>query len=320
MMWRFVAAAVAGAVLVAGGTYTWMARTGRLAPTEALVLDAYGQMPSILTTIDGVPIRYKDEGRGPPVVLLHAGLHSIEMWDAWAATLKTSHRVIRLDLPPNGISGPDPRGWNSGEHTADLVIRLLEKLNVEPVTLAGISSGSTVALRLAAMYPDRVKALILASVPIAPPAGGNQPLGLTLTSWLSKNVLGGYRPKLYWREQLKSTFGDDAKISEALVNRQWMFNELPGRNALTDAYAANNRASGFDYAAAISKMEMPVLIQWGAASQILPPDKAKELAALFTASRQVETKIYPGVGHYLYLEAPEESLKDAIAFLEGIFR
>jgi pimeloyl-ACP methyl ester carboxylesterase len=296
--------------------YVLLARTGRLAPTEAEVRAAYGQPPAKFVTIDGVAMRYKDEGQGPVLVLLHAGNHSLEMWDAWVEKLRGRFRVIRPDLSHNGLTGADPTGRNDGGRAADLVAMLLDQLGVTDFALAGISSGSTVALRTAAKHPEQVRALILSTVPIAAPAGGDTPLGLRVADWVSDTLLGGYRPTPYWREQLKMTFGDDGKITDELIQRQWAFNGMPGRRAVSAAYAANNAASGFDYAAALARMTMPVLIQWGGASPVLPPVKANELAALFTASRSVETINYPGVGHYLYLESPDDSVRDAVAFLE----
>lgn len=302
-------------LVIAAAAYIVLARTGQLAPSEADVRATYAGPPSVFVTLDGVPIRYKDEGQGPVVVLLHAGLHSLEMWDGWAQQLKSQYRVIRLDLPPNGLSGLDSPEKNNGFRASDLLALLLDHLKVSEFALAGISSGSTVALRYTVKHPEQVKALLLSSVPIAPPAGGNSPAMIRSIIWLSANVFGGYRPHAYWREQLKMTFGDDDKITDAMVERQWALNEMPGRKKMTDAYAANNRGSGFDYAAELAGMKTPVLIQWGGASPVLPAEKANELAALFKSSTDVQTIIYPGAGHYLYLERPDESVRDAMAFL-----
>jgi len=308
---KLMGAAVAALLILAGG-YVVLARSGALMSSDAEARAAYGGKTA---TVDGVTLRYKDEGQGPVLVLLHAGNHSLEMWDGWVATLKNKYRIIRPDMPPYGLSQAEAIDKNSNDRSSDLVLGLLDQLGVTDFALAGISSGSTVALRVADKRPAQVKVLLLCSVPLVPPAGGGQPLGLAASVWVSENLLGGHRPRWYWREQLKMTYGDDSRIPDAVIARQQIINNRPGQTALADAYAANNRRSGYQYAPAIAKMTTPVLVQWGGASPVLPPSKAPELAKMFAASTDVQTIIYPTSGHYLYLEQPEETARDAATFL-----
>lgn len=300
------------ALLILAGGYVTMARSGALMSSDAEAKAAYSGQTA---TIDGVTLRYKDEGQGPVLVLLHAGNHSLEMWDGWAAALKGKYRIIRPDLPPYGLSQPEAIDKNTNDRSSDLVAGLLDQLGVTDFALAGISSGSTVALRLAEKRPAQVKAMLLCSVPLVPPAGGSQPLGFAAATWVSANVLGGHRPRWYWREQLKSTYGDDSRITDEVITRQQVINNRPGQTALADAYAANNRKIGYDHGPGVAKMTIPVLVQWGGSSAVLPPNKAPELAKMFSASSDVQTIIYPAAGHYLYLEMPEDSARDAAAFL-----
>lgn len=99
-------------------------------------------------------------GRGPPVVLVHAGIADLRMWDPQWETFPRAHHTLRLDLPGYGRS-PAPDG--PAAHAASV----LETLPAEPVALVGASFGARVALEVAVAAPERVSALVLA----APPPG-----------------------------------------------------------------------------------------------------------------------------------------------------
>lgn len=314
MLRRGLIILIVAAVAAALG-YIALARTRSLAADDTLVRRLYVMPPTAFITVDDVLIRIRDEGQGPPIVLLHAGRNSLEDWDGWVEALRDTHRLIRLDLPPFGLSGPDPTGRYDGDRAAELVHLTAIKLGVLQYAVAGMSSGSTVALRLVTKYPKAVTSLILASVPVTPPPPTPQPPLLAAVTWVSDTLLGGYRPELYWREQLRLTFGDDARITDQMIRRQWALNSIPGRSELADRYVAANRDSGFDYVASAAGVRVPVLVQWGGSTPILAPEKANEVAAMFTASPSVQVKIYPSAGHYLYLELPDDTARDAAAFL-----
>ena len=58
--------------------------------------------------IDGMDVHYRDEGIGQVIVLLHGTGASLHTWDKWTKELKKKYRVIRLDLPAYGLTGPHP--------------------------------------------------------------------------------------------------------------------------------------------------------------------------------------------------------------------
>jgi 3-oxoadipate enol-lactonase len=97
------------------------------------------------------------EGSGPVVVLLHAGVADLRMWDDQVVALVPGRTVVRCDLP--GFGGT-PVGPGPGCDAED-VLALLDELGVEGFALVGASYGGFVALQVASAVPDRLDRLVL---------------------------------------------------------------------------------------------------------------------------------------------------------------
>ena len=112
-------------------------------------------------TIDGVRMRYVDEGEGSPVVLIHGFASSIENWTAvMPALVADGHRVIAMDL--HGFGWTDrAEGDYSSESQARLVLALMDRLGVTRADLVGHSYGAGVTLQMALLEPGRVQRIAL---------------------------------------------------------------------------------------------------------------------------------------------------------------
>ena len=111
---------------------------------------------------DGYPrLRYRDEGSGPAVLLVHGWLLDLTMWDALAAALIPRFRVIRWDRRGFGESAGTP---NLAVDAAD-GLRLLDDLGVHRSAILGISQGCRIALSIVEKAPDRSACLILDGAP-----------------------------------------------------------------------------------------------------------------------------------------------------------
>lgn len=67
----------------------------------------YANEQSKYVEIDGMQVHYRDEGQGMPIVLIHGTAASLHTWDDWTSELTKTHRVIRMDLPAFGLTGPN---------------------------------------------------------------------------------------------------------------------------------------------------------------------------------------------------------------------
>lgn len=106
-------------------------------------------------------LRFRDDGRGLPVVFIHGWTLDLEVWDPQAAALADSFRVVRYDRRGFGLSGGEPG------RAADLddLGRLLDHLQLAQATLVGLSQGARVALAFALDHPERVAGVVLDGPP-----------------------------------------------------------------------------------------------------------------------------------------------------------
>ena len=115
-----------------------------------------------------VTIRYRDYGRGEPVVLIHGFMRDLNDWPAIGDSLARDHRVIALDLRGHGMSDRPAGESNYGRRMADDVVRLIEHLRLERAHLVGHSLGAVIAANIANRYPNRVSTLTLIAGPFWP--------------------------------------------------------------------------------------------------------------------------------------------------------
>jgi 3-oxoadipate enol-lactonase len=107
------------------------------------------------------PLRYRDTGRGPAVLLVHGWPLDLTMYDLLTERLVADFRVLRWDRRGFGASAGTP---NLADDAAD-ARSLLERVGLDHVAVLGTSQGCRVALALAEASPERVDALVLDGAP-----------------------------------------------------------------------------------------------------------------------------------------------------------
>jgi len=102
-------------------------------------------------------IAFDDEGSGPPLALVHAGVADRRMWAPVVATLGGSHRIIRHDIRGVGESLPPTGPWS---HHTDF-LALLDELLITQAHVVGASLGAGIAVEAALARPGSVASLVL---------------------------------------------------------------------------------------------------------------------------------------------------------------
>lgn len=112
---------------------------------------------------DGVRYWYEVHGQGEPLLLLHGGLGSIDMFGDVLPRLARSRQVIAVDLHGHGRTALGARTAVDYDAAGDDMAAILDALGYRQVDALGYSMGGGVALKLAARHPGRVRRLTLVS-------------------------------------------------------------------------------------------------------------------------------------------------------------
>ncbi|ETA52236.1 alpha/beta fold hydrolase [Ponticoccus alexandrii] len=116
---------------------------------------------SQIVDLDGVNIRYLDNGgTGPVLLCLHGTSMTAHAWGHLGASLRDVARVIAVDMRGHGASDRPATDYTIAEMAGDIA-RLAERLDLTGITLVGSSVGNQVAVSFAAAHPDRIAGLIL---------------------------------------------------------------------------------------------------------------------------------------------------------------
>jgi pimeloyl-ACP methyl ester carboxylesterase len=257
----------------------------------------------------GINLHYRDEGNQekPVLILLHGIMASLHTWDGWVESLQNDFRIIRVDIPGFGLTGPYSDGIYNIERSVDMLDQLSDKLGIESFFLAGNSMGGYISWNFAAAHPEKVERLILvdaAGYPFKPP----MMLELFQTPIL-KDSVSFFTPRFVVTHTLNEVYGDGSKVSDDLIDRyhQLMLRE-GNRQAVVDVFASIAHVDS----SKIKQLKVPTLIQWGEADVWIPLENAQKFAQDI---EDAKTIVYSGVGHIPMEEVPEQSANDAKDFL-----
>ena len=276
----------------------------------------WAQPPSTFLAIDGLQVHVRDEGPrddATPIVLLHGTSASLHTWDGWTQRLARERRVVRVDLPGFGLTGPRPDADYHVARYVEFVTALLDTLGIEHCVLAGNSFGGWIAWETALAHPTRVDALVLVDAAGYPLESQSVPIGfriarVPLLSGLMRSVL----PRSIIESSLRNTYGDPSRVTPALVDRYYELALREGnRTALAQRFAAGRSAAE---PGRIRELQLPTLILWGGKDRLIPPRYAEQFHRDIAGSQLV---IFPELGHVPQEEDPAATVAAVYAFLQS---
>jgi pimeloyl-ACP methyl ester carboxylesterase len=277
----------------------------------------YAQTPSQFIEIEGLQIHYRDEGTvqkdSVPLVLIHGTGASLHTWDKWVDTLKNDFRLIRLDLPAYGLTGPNAANEYPMDYYVSFLNRFLQKLGVQKCYIAGNSLGGALAWQYTLKYPESVNRLILIDAAGYPMKSKSAPIAFRIARMpLLKNTIKYIAPRSMAESSVKNVYVDDSKVTSELVDRYW---ELTLREGNRAAFVArlNQNTTMDDHWKNMHNIRIPVLIEWGKYDELIPV----EIADRFHRDLPNDTLIvYSKAGHVPMEEIPGQTAQDARVFLK----
>lgn len=260
-----------------------------------------------------ITVRYRDEGQGQPVLLLHGVCASLETWDGWAQLMKGNYRIIRIDIPGFGLTGPAPdKSYYRKDIAVDFIDLLMDRLGIRQFSIVGNSLGGYIAWNYALKYPQKIRKMILIDS-----VGYNQKLPFLLSFASSpaiQSIARSMMPRSMLNSAVKQVYGDKSKATPEIQQRYFDFAMREGNKAAyVDVFIEMARMNGIEgLSSGISKIKAPVMVMWGTKDEWIPykwvDNWKKDLpSATFVA--------YEGAGHIPMEEIPDRSAADAMEFL-----
>jgi haloacetate dehalogenase len=278
--------------------------------------------------IDGINIRIRHGGSGPPVLLLHGNPQTLFMWHHVAERLAGRFTVVAADLRGYGDSGkppttPDHAPYSKRAMAADQVA-VMRQLGFPEFFVAGHDRGGRVAYRMALDHPAQVKKLaVLDIVPtLAAFSRADADFALGYYHWfflaqpfdLPERLIGS-DPDYFWRRH--TTRGrTDMFAPEALEDYLRCFRDPATIHGICEDYRAaatidreHDRAD-FGH----RKIACPVLALWGQKGKL---DRWYDVLAVWREWADDVRGRNLACGHYLAEEAPEETAAELGRFFAG---
>jgi pimeloyl-ACP methyl ester carboxylesterase len=258
----------------------------------------------------GTRVRFVEAGAGAPLLLVHGYLSSQRTWDDVMPDLAATRRVIAPDLPGFGESEkPPPSRYPYGfDAFADSLADVVAALGLTRVSVCGHGLGGSVALTLAAKYPDLVDRLVLVGPLVYGPRLG----------WMERAapvpLLGPLAFKqLYGRAIFRRYFRDHYATDEVPWQRVDAHFDLFNVPAAREAALATTHAllDTRPVVARVPRVTVPSLVVWGRADRITPLSDGRRLSRELRGARLEVLE----AGHAPHEQCPAEFVRVTRRFL-----
>ena len=283
-------------------------------PVEQLI-PLYTNASSQFMHILGMKVHYRDEGPrtdSTPLILIHGMSSSLNTWDSVALILAKEKRVISLDLPGFGLTGPSPENTYNYDYYSKFIDSFAARLVLKQFNLAGNSMGGGIAWNYALHNPTGVHKLILIDASGYPKKNESGSLGFKLASTpIINNLLLYITPKALIRKSLETIYYDQSRITDVQVER---FHDIAIRKGNREAALqifkvsfATTKVKG-----KISDVKTPTLILWGDKDNLISVENAYRFNEDIQNSK---LEVYKNIGHVPMEEAPKLVAQSILNFV-----
>jgi len=274
------------------------------------LVQKYNNKESKFIDINGIRVHYRDQGKGPIIILLHGMLATLQTWNEWVNSLSDYYRIIRLDIPGFGLT--DRFNTYSKEIFVGFLNQFFEALEINKFDIAGNSIGGYIAWNYALHYPEKVNKLILIDS-----VGYPQDLP-GIVNFVNipgmKKIASKITPRFFIEKSIKEIYGDKSKVTDELIDlyHDMLLNQQ-NRGVFVDFFRLlKQEASSIQLSQGIKNIQTPTLLMWGKEDPWVPVNVLENWERDLTISKTI---VYDGVGHLPMEEIPLQSAHDAHTFL-----
>lgn len=293
------------------------------------MIDLFPQFDSTLLAVNGVQIKVRIGGSGPPLLLLHGHPQTHVIWHRIAPILAKTHTVVMTDLRGYGDSSKpqgDPDHGNYAKRTMALdQLAVMQHLGFNAFDVLAHDRGARVAHRLALDHPQAVHRMVLLDIAPTLAMYGQTSEAFARAYWhwffliqpapMPERLIQA-DPGAYVREVMGRRSAGLTPFDPRAIEEYARCLALPGAaHCLCEDYRAS---AGIDLMHDRTDIEnqnnlkMPLLILWGrdgVVNQCFKPLEEWQKVAI-----NVQGQALP-CGHYIAEEAPELLLKHVQDFL-----
>jgi len=245
------------------------------------------------TTADGVSLHYLDQGKGTPVLLLHAFPLSSASFRPQLQALSTKYRLIVPDQRGFGQSGLGAGATEMSTLARD-ALALLEHLRIDSAVVGGVSMGGYASMALLRLDPARVKALVLVDTRATEDdEAGKKRREETAQKVLDRGI-GVLADSMVPQLLSAAASAELRKEVDSIIRRN------PAKGA---AAALRGMALRPDSREILSRYAGPALVVVGEQDTLTPPDAAREMKKLMASASLI---VLPRAGHLSNLESDSE--------------
>jgi pimeloyl-ACP methyl ester carboxylesterase len=260
--------------------------------------------------INGIRLYYELRGTGEVLALFNGIMQNTAGWALQTRTLSRYYQLLLHDMRGQGRSDKPAYDYSWDMHVEDFRA-LLDELQIEKIHLAGVSYGAEVAMYFARKYPERVKSLVIGTATsVMTPL-----LQAFARSWEAAALCRDGRtffklflPSVYSNDFLASSEGWLERRAEEFsraVNEEW----FQGFERLVKNFLTLNLTSELKH------IQVPSLVIAAEKDILTPP----ELSYLIHSELPVsEWIVFPGTGHVVVFEKPEEFNTAVLGFLRKV--
>ncbi len=282
-----------------------MAAVATLVTIIMNLISPLNAQPKGRVAANGIQLYYEIAGHGPYLVLIEGLGVATWLLDKQVPEFSAHFTTVLYDNRGAGKSDK-PVGPYSVSLLADDLAALMDTLKIARAHILGASLGGFVALDFALRYPDKVDRLVLVSTS----AGGAEHVPMSQeTLALVLNTQG--EPRELVRKKLALAYSE--KFMQGGQVRHLIDLRLQDPQPPQAFMAQAAAGAAFDLSQQVGGIRHPTLISAASKDLLVPVENAHLLHQKIAGS---ELKIYTGLGHQFFVEAPEQFNRDVIAFLK----
>jgi pimeloyl-ACP methyl ester carboxylesterase len=273
--------------------------------------------PEIGSTVDagGIKTNYLEAGEGSHVVLIHGsgpGVSAYANWRLVIPPLAEEFHVVAPDMVGFGFSDRPSDATYGLQTWADQTVAVMDALGLDQASLVGNSFGGSIALRIAAQHPDRVKRLVLM---------GSMGVDFPITPGLDR--VWGYEASFENMRKVLDVFAYSRElVNDELAEVRYQGSIQPGwQESFSAMFPADANGSRQRWVDAMTTPEDEIralphetLIVHGREDQVIPVDTSLKLFRLIDRG---DLHVFAKCGHWSQIERNADFNRLLLDFLEG---